>query len=121
MLAAVALILSLRDPVPPPPLFFPAPTVDGMIVRASLAHGVDPELVMRLAWRESNLRPDVVGHNSDGSHDYGALQVNDRAVPSAPRMTPEENIEAGVAILEMWLRKCHGDARCAVKSYGTGH
>jgi hypothetical protein len=40
-------------------------------------YGQDPHLVTRIAEAESNLKPNAVGFNSNGTKDVGLLQIND--------------------------------------------
>jgi soluble lytic murein transglycosylase-like protein len=110
----------LADTTFRPPELHNTPTIEGMILSAAIRNGIDPELVLRLAWRESNLRSDVVGHNR-GSIDSGVMQLNSRAVPGAEQMSTRENIDAGVSILAMWLERCRGNRHCAIEAYGRGH
>jgi hypothetical protein len=75
--------------------------------------------------------PGVVHHNSDGTDDYGVMQVNTRWLGPLSRYTrtppatvrarligePCYNIAAGGAILRTYLNEAHGDLMRAVGDY----
>ncbi|AEK64136.1 lytic transglycosylase domain-containing protein [Collimonas fungivorans] len=43
---------------------------------AAIYHGVNPTILRAIAWQESNNRADAIHVNSNGSIDYGVMQIN---------------------------------------------
>jgi soluble lytic murein transglycosylase-like protein len=48
---------------------------------AAAYHQVNPLILRAIAWQESHNRPDAVGHNANGSTDYGIMQINSVHLP----------------------------------------
>lgn len=73
----------------------------------------------------------AVSHNTDGSDDYGVMQVNSRWLPALSALSnlsveavrdrlisrPCYNIAAGGAILRSYLDETHGDLMLAIGDY----
>ena len=107
-----------------------APSLDMMITKsmlyaAGLKHGVNPYLVMGLAWHESGWRPAVV--SSAGA--VGIMQVMpSTAAADGPALLhravnlldPGDNIDIGVAILKHNLDSYHNDLAKALTAYYAG-
>jgi soluble lytic murein transglycosylase-like protein len=49
--------------------------------RAAAAYGIEPELILAIAWMESRWRPDAINVNRNGSEDLCAMQINDQHLP----------------------------------------
>lgn len=92
----------------------PRQSIPQLLRDAAARHGVDPERVLRLAWKESRFDP-----HPPSSCCFGVMQLHPRYFPGAARMSVEQNIEAGVAFLarlirehgaeaEVWFRFGHG-------------
>ena len=46
------------------------------IADAAARHQVNADVLRAIGWHESRLQPDAVGHNTNGSVDVGAFQIN---------------------------------------------
>jgi soluble lytic murein transglycosylase-like protein len=125
------------DPVPvsgaPPagPSLDPnAPSLDLLVIKSMLyaagqKHGVNPYLVMGLAWHESGWQASVV--SSAGA--VGIMQVMPAtAEVDGPALLgrpvnlfdPADNIDVGTAILRQNLDRWHGDLASALVAYYAG-
>lgn len=83
------------------------PLIEELVVRAALDAGVPPSLAIGLAWEESRFR-NVMRHEHNGSWSYGVMQLNDGTFPYARMLSTEENIESGVAYLDLAVSVCSG-------------
>ena len=107
-----------------------APSLDMMITKsmlyaAALKHGVNPYLVMGLAWHESGWQAGVV--SSAGA--VGIMQVMpSTAAADGPALLnrkvnlfdPGDNIDMGTAILKHNLDSYHNDIAKALTAYYAG-
>jgi soluble lytic murein transglycosylase-like protein len=107
-----------------------APTLDmritkSMLYAAALKHGVNPYLVMGLAWHESGWQASVV--SSAGA--VGIMQVMpETAEADGPALLnrkvnlfdPGDNIEMGTAILKNNLNRYNNDLAKALTAYYAG-
>lgn len=94
-------------------------TLDQIIVSASERHGVDPQLIHAVIWRESNYRSDTVSSRSAG----GLMQlipVTARRFGCNNARDPEANVEAGTRLLRYLLTRFRGDVRLALAGYNAG-
>ncbi|TAL25327.1 MAG: murein transglycosylase [Nitrospirae bacterium] len=57
-------------------LFIPSPLNAFCFEEAGRAYDVNPKLLETIAMTESNLRPDAVNKNRDGTQDIGLMQIN---------------------------------------------
>lgn len=48
---------------------------------AAAYHQVNPLILRAIAWQESHNHADAVGHNANGSTDYGLMQINSVHLP----------------------------------------
>lgn len=94
-------------------------TLDEIIARAGARHGVDPELIHAVIWRESNYRNDVTSpRGASGlmqlipatARRFGCRDMRDR----------EANVEAGTRLLSYLLTRFDGDVRLALAGYNAG-
>jgi len=95
-------------------------TIEEQIIKTAWEKQVSPDLALRLAWEESHFNPGVSRKERNGSASWGPLQLNDRYFINAAKMTPKQNIEAGLGHFASLLHRCRGSARCAVRAYRSG-
>jgi len=87
-------------------------------------YGVSPALLRGIARVESGMRPDAVNYNSNGSADFGLMQVNSfwlKALKTTSRELLENgcfNVMAGAWILRDCLDR-HGETWNAVGCYNA--
>jgi soluble lytic murein transglycosylase-like protein len=107
-----------------------APSLDllvtkSMLFSAGIKHGVNPYLVMGLAWHESGWNPNAI--SSAGA--VGIMQVMPTTADvSGPALLhrqvnlfdPADNIDMGTAILKNNLTHWHGDLAKALVAYYAG-
>jgi soluble lytic murein transglycosylase-like protein len=107
-----------------------APSLDPLVIKSMLyaagqKHGVNPYLVMGLAWHESGWQASVV--SSAGA--VGIMQVMPAtAEADGPALLgrqvdlfdPADNIDMGTAILKDNLDRYHGDLASALVAYYAG-
>lgn len=55
-----------------------APSAMACYERAAAAYGLEPELVLAVAWMESRWNPKAININTNGSEDLCAMQINDQ-------------------------------------------
>jgi soluble lytic murein transglycosylase-like protein len=91
------------------------PSIEERLVRESTAQGLPPHIALNLAWEESRFQEHIVSR----TRDYGVMQLNLRYFPTAPQMTTDQNIAAGVALLTKYWRQSH-DERLAKTAYRHG-
>ncbi len=72
-LIAPLLILAAPAMAAPPE---PPPHPADCITAAAVHHQVSPYILRAIAWQESRLNPAAVNRNTNGSVDYGAMQIN---------------------------------------------
>jgi soluble lytic murein transglycosylase-like protein len=96
-----------------------------MLYSAGIKHGVNPYLVMGLAWHESGWNPNAI--SSAGA--VGIMQVMPTTADvSGPALLhrqvnlfdPADNIDMGTAILKNNLTHWHGDLAKALVAYYAG-
>lgn len=91
--------------------------IQSMIRQTALAYGVDPNLALAVAQRESGLDPNARGSAGEvGIFQLGAAAAQD---VGANRNTLEGNITGGVAYLKRMLDQ-FGDPAAAVAAYNAG-
>lgn len=93
-----------------------------IIIAASVTHGVDPNLLKAICYKESKLRNVKVMDN--GSMSYGICQIKKIAskhvgMPNANLMNPKENAEVAALYLKGMLNKCKNTMK-AIGAYNTG-
>lgn len=103
----------------------------GYFREAGKAHGVDPLLLVAIAYHESRFVPAAHG----GVGEWGIMQIHPKH-ELAPRFVTDpkyraacfkqrgacqyEVVQAGAAIVARRLAKCGGSVRCAVRDYNSG-
>ncbi|WP_186436714.1 lytic transglycosylase domain-containing protein [Thiomonas delicata] len=88
---------------------------------AAQTYGVNAKVLMAIAWHESHFLPWRVHRNSDGSTDYGVMQINSRNLPALGLTTqtvmqPCTNILAGARLYGRAVRR-YGNTWAAVGAY----
>lgn len=88
------------------------------LVAWSLEAGLDPLLVVFIAFQESSLRPDVVGWKRG---ERGYMQVHGRATTRGYDLRrPDHQWAVGIARLRAAFAACGWDLCRAITNYGTG-
>lgn len=107
----VAELLWGRKMVIPPEPPYPKPiahnpSIDERLVEEANEQGLPAQIALNVAWEESRFREQIVSR----THDYGVMQLNVGFFPSAPQMTTEQNIKAGVGLLAKYWERSHDEA-----------
>lgn len=87
---------------------------------AGQIYGISPQLLWSIAKGESNLNPNAINRNTDGSYDYGLMQINSTW---AKTLGPERWASLGNACANVktgaWiLRQCIDDYGYGWKAVG---
>ena len=94
------------------------PVLANYVDEAASKYGVDPALVLAVAWQESRFRDVARSHK-------GAIGVMQLMPATASMMgvdpyDPRQNIHGGVAYLRAMLTQFDGDVRLALAAYNAG-
>ncbi|WP_347555026.1 lytic transglycosylase domain-containing protein [Robbsia sp. KACC 23696] len=96
--------------------------------RAGARYRIDPPLLEAIATVESNLRPDALHRNTDGTWDIGLMQINSIHLPGLARRgidresllgKPCLSVMVGAEILAALIAR-HGYGWTAVGAYNAG-
>lgn len=89
---------------------------------AGAIHGVDPDLLLATAYRESHYETAVTYRESSGSLSCGVVQSTAKNVSDCNRLNSSllAGYEAGAAALRRNVDFCRGDVRCALSWYAGG-
>ena len=90
-------------------------SVEEQLVKEATAQGLPPHIALNVAWEESRFQEHIVSK----THDYGVMQLNQHYYPTAPGMTTEENIRAGVSLLAKYWKLSHSETLTA-RAYRYG-
>jgi len=90
-------------------------TIEERLIKESTEQGLPPHIALHVAWEESRFREHLVSR----THDYGVMQLNRLYFPTAPSMTTDQNIKAGVALLARYWNKSHSE-RLTTRAYRHG-
>ena len=92
-------------------------------------NGLDPDLIFCIIWRESNFNPNEIGRNSNGTYDYGLMQINSSNFSFLSQkvgitsmddlLDPYKNIDCGIYYIASYMRK-YGDMNKALMCYNLG-
>ena len=92
-------------------------------------NGIDPDLVFCIMWRESNFNPNSIGRNTNGTYDYGLMQINSSNFSFLSQkigitsmydlLDPYKNIDCGVYYISAYMRK-YNDYNKALMCYNLG-
>ena len=95
-------------------------SVGDRIVRESINQGINPEVPLAIAFRESRMRPEAFNEDS-GS--MGLFQLMPHTVQFLHVTRPFDATQstiAGVGLIAHWKRTC-GSYRKALKAFKSGH
>lgn len=76
----------------------PARNEPDCFAQAGQQYGVDPDVLIAIAWRESHFTAWKSHRNTDGTIDYGLMQINSRNL-SALHLTPQSALAPCASIL----------------------
>lgn len=92
-------------------------------------NGLDPDLIFCIMWRESNFNPNEIGRNTNGTYDYGLMQINSSNFGFLSQkigitsmndlLDPYKNIDCGVYYIASYMRK-YNDYNKALMCYNLG-
>jgi hypothetical protein len=95
------------------------------IIETAETNGIDPSIVLAMAFHESTYRTDAVGDNGNS---YGLLQVQPRwhygrmeRLGCTDLLDPYQNVVVGIDYLCEMLSKYDGDIAKALTAYNKGH
>ena len=114
-LAEARLVRATASPLYPKVMH---PVLANYVEEAANKYGVDPALVLAVAWQESRFRDVARSHK-------GAIGVMQLMPATASMMgvdpyDPRQNIHGGVAYLRAMLTQFDGDVRLALAAYNAG-
>lgn len=116
---AVNVVMSIAEIEPLPPVRWRmVKSVPDVIVEESMRAGINPQLVMALAWRESNWEPSLVSPTDD----WGVMQLHRstwQALKVSHPLDVRQNIIAGVGLLAAYLKTCENE-HAALEAYAHG-
>lgn len=94
-------------------------TIEDQIRELAQANGIDPDLAVAVARKESSLNPKAVG---DGGKALGTFQLHAGAAQDAgvDRTDPAGNLQGGVTYLKQLHDRYGGDSRKALMAYNGG-
>lgn len=96
---------------------------------AGRLHAIEPELLQAIAAVESDMLPDAVHHNSNGTRDIGLMQINSIHLPrlkaqgiTEQRLLQEPclSVEVGAQVLAGFIAR-YGYNWTAVGAYNAGN
>lgn len=94
-----------------------------MVIASADKYGVPPSLALGIANHESGFNPSATNHNTNGTTDWGVMQLNDTTVQTlgvSNPLDPQQNIDAGVSLLGKYLQQYNGDTTKALWAYASG-
>lgn len=91
---------------------------------------VELETVLAIIEHESGFDPAVIGYNTDGSTDYGLMQINSSALPLLQKelgiqsmeelLEPQTNLQAGIRILSLHAAAFPDNPQATLMAYQSG-
>lgn len=94
------------------------------IIETAEAHGIDPAIILAMAFRESTYNPAAVG---DGGNSYGLLQIQPKwhykrmqKLGCTDLFDPYQNVSVGIDYLAEMLNRYDGDIEKALVGYNQG-
>lgn len=97
---------------------FSPDSIQGKIVNAAYAKGVDPALALAVAQHESGFNPNAIGDNGKS---FGLFQIYTPAHPGYKGKTNvDANIDYGVGLLANLNKKYKGDVNKVIQAYNAG-
>jgi soluble lytic murein transglycosylase-like protein len=94
-----------------------------MVVNAANQYGVPPNIALGVAAHESGFNPNATNLNTNGTTDYGVMQLNSSTVQTlgiSDPLDPQTNINAGVQLLGQYLQQYGGNTSQALQAYASG-
>jgi hypothetical protein len=98
-------------------------SVQQMLINAANQYGVPPALALGIASHESGFNPNATNLNTNGTTDYGVMQLNSTTVQTlgvTDPLDPQQNIDAGVSLLAKYLQQYNGNEAQALQAYASG-
>jgi hypothetical protein len=89
---------------------------------AGLEFGIEPNVLLAIAYRESRYKLSLQGPEVRGKHACGLMQPGMRTGP-CPQQTELDGYREGAMHLRRWAdtKQCRGDLRCALLGYSGGY
>jgi len=126
-----------EEPNPSEDIFIPFDVplrIELQVYAAECCGEYDPpvpvEVVIAIAEHESGFQSDAIGHNANGTQDYGLMQINSCALPMLQRelgireadelLDPETNLRAGIHILAQHAAAFPGNPEAVLLAYQYG-
>ena len=97
--------------------------IANMIVAAANQYGVPPQLALAVASHESGFNPNATNLNTNGTTDYGVMQLNSTTVQTlgvSNPLDPQQNIDAGVQLLAKYYQQYGGNEESVLQAYSEG-
>jgi hypothetical protein len=97
--------------------------IQQMIVDAANQYGVPPNIALGIAAHESGFNANATNLNTNGTTDYGVMQLNSTTVQTlgiADPMDPQQNINGGMQLLSQLLTQYDGNVTNALWAYASG-
>jgi len=99
-------------------------SIQQMIVAAANLYGVPPSIALGIAAHESGFNPNATNFNTNGTTDYGVMQLNTSVLQTygltpADALNPQTNIDTAMSLLGGYLNK-YGDVNTALQAYASG-
>jgi hypothetical protein len=99
-------------------------TIQQMIVAAANQYGVPPSIALGIASHESGFNPNATNLNTNGTTDYGVMQLNTSVLQTygltpAQAFDPQTNIDTSMSLLGGYLSK-YGNIDTALQAYASG-
>lgn len=100
--------------------------IQQMITNSAQQYGVDPSLALSIAQQESSFNPNAVSPtNSNGTVDYGLMQINSRNLSSlgltpTTALDPQSNINAAMQLLATYTQQYGGNPSLIAAAYNGG-
>jgi len=94
-----------------------------MVANAAAQYGVPANLALGIASHESGFNASATNVNTNGTIDYGVMQLNTTTVQTlgvADPLDPQQNIDAGVGLLAKYLTQYNGNEDLALQAYASG-
>jgi hypothetical protein len=114
-MAATEMVRTSANPFYPKSMH---PVLAGYVEEAANKYGVDPALVLAVAWQESRFRD--LARSQKGAIGIMQLMPGTASMMGVDPYDPRQNIHGGVAYLRAMLTQFNGDVRLALAAYNAG-
>jgi len=99
-------------------------SIQQMIVNAAAQYGVPANIALGVAAHESGFNPTATNVNTNGTTDYGVMQLNTSVLQTygltpAEALDPQTNIDTAMSLLGGYISK-YGDVDTALQAYASG-